>query len=237
MNAWPYIYVFFSQYWTSDKAYLICCKTEQRSRRWEEKMSIMIQCFVHHHHAIERDDFTFIRKLDQGALGMSDPWGPLKLALQPNSVFSIICRLSNFYFCAHEQHDHHDPHEHHGPLTATTIMTTMTTISTMTTMSMMIMVTMRKLEVVHKEVGGCTQGSWRLSQRKQRGNMCTAKECSVELLKWLLICSQDLEVWWGKSGDGRSLVDRSEWWIMSDSITQSVRYVGIKLLGQLKMRS
>ena len=50
----------------------------------------------------------------------------------------------------------------------------------------------RKLEVVHKEVGGCTQGSWRLSQRKQRSNMCTAKENSAEILKWLLICSQDL---------------------------------------------
>ena len=31
-----------------------------------------------------------------------------------------------------------------------------------------------------------------LTQRKQRGNMRTAKENSVEILKWLLICSQDL---------------------------------------------
>ena len=209
MNAWPYIYVFFSQYWTSDKAYLICCKTEQRSRRWEEKMSIMIQCFVHHHHAIERDDFTFIRKLDQGALGMSDPWGPLKLALQPNSVFSIICRLSNFYFCAHEQHDHHDPHEHHGPLTATTIMTTMTTISTM---SMMIMVTMRKLEVVHKEVGGCL-----VSYNLQPA------------------CVRGLEVIWP---DARALPCRSLILIfMSHSLTSCKDYVvsqvGIELLWQL----
>ena len=29
-------------------------------------------------------------------------------------------------------------------------------------------------------------------QRKQRGNMRTAKENSLEILKWLLICSQDL---------------------------------------------
>ena len=36
-------------------------------------------------------------KLDQGALGMSDPCG----SLQPNSVCRINCLLSNFYFCAH----------------------------------------------------------------------------------------------------------------------------------------
>ena len=60
-------------------------------------MSIMIQCFVHHHHAIEHDDFTFIRKLDQGALGMSDPCGTLQLALKPNSVPRINTLLSNFY--------------------------------------------------------------------------------------------------------------------------------------------
>ena len=97
------IYTFFSRniQRVSGEAYLIWCKTEQRSRRWEEKMSIMIRCFVHHHHAIERDDFTFIRKLDQGALGTSDPWGPLELALEPNSVSSINCPLSSFYFCAH----------------------------------------------------------------------------------------------------------------------------------------
>ena len=40
-------------------------------------------------------------KLDHGALGMSDPVGPLELALKPNSVSSINCLLSNFYFCAH----------------------------------------------------------------------------------------------------------------------------------------
>ena len=50
--------------------------------------------------------------------------------------------------------------------------------------------------------------------------MRTAKENSVEILKRLLICSQDLEVWWGKSGDGRSLVDRSEWWMVNDSLSQ-----------------
>ena len=31
-----------------------------------------------------------------------------------------------------------------------------------------------------------------LTQRKQSGNMRTAKENSVEILIWLLICSQDL---------------------------------------------
>ena len=39
-------------------------------------------------------------KLDQGALGMSDPCGTLQLALKPNSVPRINCLLSNFYFCA-----------------------------------------------------------------------------------------------------------------------------------------
>ena len=32
---------------------------------------------------------------------MSDPVGPLELALKPNSVSSINGLLSNFYFCAH----------------------------------------------------------------------------------------------------------------------------------------
>ena len=40
------------------------------------------------------------RKLDQGALGMSDPCGTLPLALKPNAVPRINCLLSNFYFCA-----------------------------------------------------------------------------------------------------------------------------------------
>ena len=31
-----------------------------------------------------------------------------------------------------------------------------------------------------------------MTQRKQRGDMRTATENSVEILKWLLICSQDL---------------------------------------------
>ena len=39
-------------------------------------------------------------KLDQGALGMSDPWRTLPLALKPNAVPRINCLLSNFYFCA-----------------------------------------------------------------------------------------------------------------------------------------
>ena len=39
-------------------------------------------------------------KLDQGALGMSDPCGTLPLALKPNAVPRINCLLSNFYFCA-----------------------------------------------------------------------------------------------------------------------------------------
>ena len=37
------------------------------------------------------------QKLDQGALGMSDPCGPLQLALEPNLVSSINCLVSNFY--------------------------------------------------------------------------------------------------------------------------------------------
>ena len=41
-----------------------------------------------------------IKKLDQGALGMSDPCGTLKLALKPNSVPRNNCLLTNFYFCA-----------------------------------------------------------------------------------------------------------------------------------------
>ena len=40
-------------------------------------------------------------KLDQGALGMSDPCGTLHLALKPYSVSRINCLLSNFYFCAY----------------------------------------------------------------------------------------------------------------------------------------
>ena len=39
-------------------------------------------------------------KLDQGALGMSDPCGTLQLALKPNSVPRNNCLLTNFYFCA-----------------------------------------------------------------------------------------------------------------------------------------
>ena len=39
-------------------------------------------------------------KLDQGALGMSDPYGTLQLALKPNSVPRINCLLSNYHFCA-----------------------------------------------------------------------------------------------------------------------------------------
>ena len=41
-----------------------------------------------------------ILKLDQGALGMSDPCGTLQLALKPNSVPRNNCLLTNFYFCA-----------------------------------------------------------------------------------------------------------------------------------------
>ena len=37
-------------------------------------------------------------KLDQGALGMSDPCGTLQLALKPNSVSRINCLLSIFTF-------------------------------------------------------------------------------------------------------------------------------------------
>ena len=41
------------------------------------------------------------KKLDQGALGMSDPCGTLHSALKPYSVSRINCLLSNFYFCAY----------------------------------------------------------------------------------------------------------------------------------------
>ena len=41
-----------------------------------------------------------LSKLDQGALGMSDPCGTLQLALKPNSVPRNNCLLTNFYFCA-----------------------------------------------------------------------------------------------------------------------------------------
>ena len=40
-----------------------------------------------------------------------------------------------------------------------------------------------------------------------------------------------LEVIWP---DARCRVDRSAWWIISDSVSQSVPYVGMELLGQLK---
>ena len=46
-------------------------------------------------------DLRLIKKLDQGALGMSDPLGPLQLALKPNSASSINRPLLNFYYCAH----------------------------------------------------------------------------------------------------------------------------------------
>ena len=42
---------------------------------------------------------VFLFKLDQGALGMSDPLGPIKLALKPASVSSADCL--QLYFCAH----------------------------------------------------------------------------------------------------------------------------------------
>ena len=44
------------------------------------------------HHLLQNQ-----RKLDQGAVGMSDLLGPLQLALKPNSVSSINCPLLNFY--------------------------------------------------------------------------------------------------------------------------------------------
>ena len=54
---------------------------------------------------LERSDEAFsnakLRELDQGALGMSDPLGPLQLALKPNSASSINRPLLNFYYCAH----------------------------------------------------------------------------------------------------------------------------------------
>ena len=51
----------------------------------------------------------------------------------------------------HDDHDYHDDDDHldHDELTTIKFV--------------------RKLEVVHKEVGGCTQGSWRLSDQ-----MCIA---------------------------------------------------------------
>ena len=50
-----------------------------------------------YHYNGEEED----QKLDQGALGMSDPLEPLQLALKPNSASSINRPLLNFYYCAH----------------------------------------------------------------------------------------------------------------------------------------
>ena len=56
----------------------------------------------------------------------------------------------------------------------------MSIISTMMTiLTLMIIITMITLVT--------------LTQREQRGNTRTAKENSVEILKWQLICSQDLK--------------------------------------------
>ena len=59
-----------------------------------------------------------------------------------------------------------------------TISTIMTISTMMTIASLMIIITMMTLVT--------------MTQRKQRVNMRIAKENSVEILKWLLICSQDL---------------------------------------------
>ena len=75
----------------------------------------------------------------------------------------------------------------------------------------MTMVTMRKLEVVHKEVWGCL-----ISYNLQ------------------VACVRKLEVIWP---DARSLLRRSLWMMNHYSLTQSVPYVGIELLWQLTMPS
>ena len=49
-----------------------------------------------------------------------------------------------------------------------------------------------------------------ITQRKQCGNMHTAKENSVEILKWLLICSQALRVFVRKVRKWR-LIGQSLW--------------------------
>ena len=69
----------------------------------------------------------------------------------------------------------------------------------------------RKLEVVHKKVGGCTQGIWRLYTR-----MLAVVSSHIPFNK--------------EVGVYIALNDES-------SVTQSVTYVGIKLLWQLKMSS
>ena len=67
------------------------------------KDTFMTKLDVHCIDLIQNPDFILpkvMEKLDQGALGMSDPCGTLPLALKPNAVPRINCLLSNFYFCA-----------------------------------------------------------------------------------------------------------------------------------------
>ena len=99
-------------------------------------------------------------------------------------------------------------------MTTMMIISTILTILTMMTILKMITISIldhdelmtihfvRKLEVVHKEVGGCTQGSWRLSDQMR-------------------IAASIAQI------DDESL---------THSVTQSVTYVGIELLGQLKIQ-
>ena len=63
-------------------------------------------------------------------------------------------------------------------LTTIFILTMMTLLTMMTILSLMIIITMMTLVT--------------MTQRKHRGNMRTAQENNVEILKWLLICSEDL---------------------------------------------
>ena len=63
----------------------------------EEKFGIKDLMKVIHFRSKKKADHL---KLDQGALGMSDPCGTLQLALKPNSVPRNNCLLTNFYFCA-----------------------------------------------------------------------------------------------------------------------------------------
>ena len=75
----------------------------------------------------------------------------------------------------HDDHDDHDKHDNH-----------LVQVDNLDHGDHLIQLTY----VQHSNSGQITFNL--LTQRKQRGNKHTAKEISVEILKWLLICSQDL---------------------------------------------
>jgi len=87
-------------------AHLVQKRAKQRRRR-ALKVTIdffleglVALCLPWSEGAIMKPDMRLLKKLDQGAPGMSDPCGTLPLALKPNAVPRINCLLSNFYFCA-----------------------------------------------------------------------------------------------------------------------------------------